>query len=49
MDAKEFVAYAKLLLRRLVPLKQLLDENMIEEARSLLNEMIADAQGDAQG
>ena len=49
MDLKEFVAYAKLLYRRLIQLRKLLDEGKIEEAKVLLNEMIADAQGDAQG
>ena len=45
---KEFVAYAKLLLRRLNQLKALLDEEKLEEAKKLLDEMIEDAQGDTQ-
>lgn len=45
---KEFVAYAKLLLRRLNQLKKLLDDGNTEEARKLLDEMIEDAQGDTQ-
>ena len=45
---KEFVAYAKLLLRRLIQLKALLDSGNIEAAKVLLDEMIEDAQGDIQ-
>ena len=45
---KEFVAYAKLLLRRLNQLKALLNDGKLDEAKSLLDEMIEDAQGDTQ-
>ena len=47
-DMKEFVAYAKLLLRRLLQLRQMLEEGKTDEARKLLDEMIEDAQGDTQ-
>ena len=48
MDSREFTAYAKLLLRRLVQLKKLLDDNKVEGAKAMLTEMIEDAQGDTR-
>ena len=49
MDVKEFVAYAKQLLRRLLQLRKLLVEGKIEEAKTILDEIIEDTQGDTQG
>lgn len=48
MDVKEFVAYAKQLLRRLLQLKKLLDEGRTDEAKAILDEIIEDTQGDTQ-
>ena len=45
---KEFVAYAKQLLRRLIQLRKLLDEGKLDEATVLLDELIEDTQGDTQ-
>ena len=48
MDLKEFVAYAKQLLRRLLQLKKLLDNGNLDEAKVILDELIEDTQGDVQ-
>ena len=47
-DMREFVAYSRLLLRRLKSLKLLLDENRIEDAKKLIDEMIDDTQSDIE-
>lgn len=47
-DMKEFVAYAKQLLRRLLQTRQLLEDGNIEAAKKLLDELIEDTQGDTQ-
>ena len=47
-DTREFVAFAKLLVRRLKHLQQLLASDQIDEAKRVLQEMIEDAEGDAE-
>ena len=47
-DMKEFVAFSKQLLRRLLQLKKLIDEENIEAAKIILDEIIEDVQGDTQ-
>lgn len=45
---KEFVAYSKMLLRVLLRLKDLLDQNQIDEAKKVLNDLIDDVKGDTE-
>ena len=47
-DMKEFVAYSRKLLRSLMKLKETLDNNDIEQAKRLVNELIEDTQKDIE-
>lgn len=45
---KEFIAYSRKLLRCLQQIKKYLDDNDIEKAKGLINELIDDTQGDIE-
>lgn len=47
-NMKEFVAYSKKLLRSLIRIRKYLDETCYDEAKELLDELIADTQGDIE-
>jgi len=47
-NMKEFVAYSKMLLRALLRLKELLDNDQIDDAKKVLNEIIEDVKGDIE-
>ena len=47
-DMKEFVAFSRKLLRSLQKLKQALEQNEIDYAKELVNELIEDTQKDIE-
>lgn len=47
-DMKEFIAYSRKLLRSLYKLKKALDDNEVEKAKELVNELIEDTQKDIE-
>ncbi len=47
-DMKEFIAYSRKLLRSLQRIKKALDDNDIDKAKELVNELIEDTQKDIE-
>ena len=47
-NMKEFIAYSRKLLRSLLKLRQLLEKASIDEAKTMLDELIEDTQKDIE-